>query len=165
MVTDVTIRRATEDDVPAIQRVARASWEAAYGDFMDEDIIDEMLAYGYSVDFLEEAISSTKMTLFVAEEEYSVVGYVSCEPPTDGSVGQVSIYVSPEYWGEGIGTALLEKARSYLDAKNADTVRDVVLAENDVGNAFYQKHFEQAEETSVEMGGEEFEANVYTAKL
>jgi ribosomal protein S18 acetylase RimI-like enzyme len=165
MVPDTTIRRATEDDIPAIQRVARTSWREAYGEFMPEEVIDEMLAYGYSVDFLEEAISDTDVTIFVAQDEYSVVGYVSCEPPAEGDTGQVSIYVSPDYWGEGIGTELLERAEAYLAEKGARSLQDVVLAANDVGNAFYGKHFEQTDETTVEMGDEEFDANVYTATL
>jgi ribosomal protein S18 acetylase RimI-like enzyme len=165
MVPDITIRRATETNIPAIQRVARASWREAYGEFVPDDVIDEMLAYGYSVDFLEEALAEAEIAMFVAHDEYSVVGYVSCEPPGEGETGQVSTYVAPDYWGEGIGTRLLARAEEYLEATGATTIRDVVLAANDVGNTFYQKHFEQTDETTVEMGGEEFDANVYTAPL
>lgn len=165
MVPDVTIRRATGDDIPAIQRVARASWREAYGAFVPEDVIDEMLAYGYSVEFLEEAIDTASVTLFVAEDEYSVVGYVSCEAPEEGDTGQISIYVSPDYWAEGIGTQLLDHAESFLAEQGAGRLQDVVLAANDVGNAFYAKHFEHTAETTVEMGDEEFEANVYSAEL
>jgi ribosomal protein S18 acetylase RimI-like enzyme len=165
MVTDVAIRRATDNDIPGIQRVARTTWREAYSDFVSEGALDEMLDYGYSEAFLEDALADTDITLFVAQDEYSIVGYVSCEPPTDGETGQVSIYVSPDYWGEGIGTRLLDRAEEYLDAKGATSLRDVVLADNDAGNAFYEKHFERTDETTVEMGDEEFEANVYTAEI
>lgn len=165
MVANVTIRRATEDDIPAIQRVARTSWREAYGEFMPEPVIDEMLAYGYSIDFLEEALTTQDVTMFVAEDEYSVVGYVSCEVPHDGETGQASIYVSPDYWGEGIGTRLLERAEQFLDEAGATSLQDVVLDANEIGNAFYSKHFEQTEQTHVQMGDEEFDANVYTATL
>jgi ribosomal protein S18 acetylase RimI-like enzyme len=165
MVPDITIRRAQESDIPGIQRVARQSWHGAYAGLLDEEAIDEMLAEGYSESFLGRALESGELTLFVAEDEYSVVGYVSCEPPSDDDVGQVSIYVSPDYWGEGIGTRLLEKAEAYLGAQDAMALQDVVLAGNDIGNAFYRKHFERTDETTVEMGDEEFEANVYRADL
>lgn len=165
MVPNITIRQAAESDVPAIQRVARASWQEAYGEFVPGDVIDEMLAYGYSVGFLEEALAGATITIFVAEDEQSVVGYVSCELPTEGETGQVSIYVAPDDWGEGIGTRLLTRAEEHLDAGGATTLRDVVLAANDVGNTFYRKHFDRTDETTVEMGGEEFDANVYTATL
>ena len=165
MVPDITIRRAQESDITGIQRVARQSWHETYGGLLGEKAIDEMLAEGYSESFLGRALDSEDLTLFVAEDEYSVVGYVSCEPPSGDDVGQVSIYVAPDYWGEGIGTRLLEKAESYLGAQDASTLQDVVLAGNDIGNAFYRKHFEQADETTVEMGGEEFDANVYRERL
>jgi len=165
MVSNITIRRARADDVAGIQRVARQSWHEAYNDFIDEETVSELLEEGYSEEFLSEAIASPEMTFFVAEDEYSVVGYVSCEPPTDGHIGQVSIYVAPDYWGEGIGTSLLERAREYLAEKDAAALEDVVLASNDVGNAFYRKHFERADETTVEMGDDEFDANVYRADL
>jgi len=165
MVPDITIRRGTSDDITDIQRVSRASWHEAYGDLMTDEAIDRMLAEGYSEEFLEEAIDAGELALFVAEDEYSVVGYVSCEPPADDEVGQVSIYVSPDYWGEGIGTQLLEKAEAYLETQDATALQDIVLAGNDIGNAFYQKHFEQTDETTVEMGDREFNANVYRADL
>jgi GNAT superfamily N-acetyltransferase len=165
MVSNVSIRRATQDDIPAIQRVARTSWREAYGEFMAEELIDQMLSYGYSEDFLDEALTDTVVTMFVAEVNDDVVGYVSCEPPTEGDIGQVSIYVSPDYWGDGMGVRLLERAEDYLESKGATTLRDTVLAANEVGNAFYAKHFEQTDQTTVEMGDEEFAANVYTARL
>lgn len=164
MGTDYTIRRATTDDVEAIQRIARKSWRAAYEDFMDEDVIEEMLSQGYSTGFLEEAIESPKLTLFLAEAE-RVVGYVSCEPPAEGEVGQVSIYVSPDYWREGVGTALLDRAREYLASEGATALQDTVLADNEVGDAFYRAHFEQVEATTVEMGGEEYDAYVYQGEI
>ncbi|MEF8782522.1 MAG: GNAT family N-acetyltransferase [Haloarculaceae archaeon] len=164
MVTGYTIRRATTDDIEAIQRVARKSWRAAYADFMDEAVIEEMLSQGYSTGFLEEAIESPKLALFLAEVD-RVVGYVSCEPPTESEVGQVSIYVSPDYWREGLGTALLDRATEYLATKGATALQDTVLADNEVGNAFYRTHFEQVEETTVEMGGEEYDAYVYQSDI
>ncbi len=165
MVSDITIRRARRDDVAGIQRVARQSWHETYGSFIPEETLVELLDEGYSEEYLDRALSTSGTAFFVAEDEYSVIGYVSCEPPAGGFVGQVSIYVAPDYWGEGIGSQLLDRAREYLATKDADALQDVVLASNDVGNAFYRKHFEQAKETTVEMGDQEFDANVYRAEL
>ena len=165
MVPDITVRRATESDITGIQRIARQSWHEAYSDLLGDAAIDEMLAEGYAASFLEDILASGAVTLFVAEDEYSVVGYVSCEPPEENGVGQVSIYVAPDYWGEGIGTQLLEKAKVYLETQDAAALQDIVLAGNDIGNAFYRKHFQQTEETTVEMGDEEFDATVYREPL
>jgi len=161
---DLAVRKATTDDAGAVRRVARKVWRATYG-FIDKETVERMLAQGYSTEFLEEAIESPELTLFVAGVDGGVVGYVSCEPPGDDGVGQVSVYVSPDYRGEGIGTALVERAEVYLREKGAEAVEDVVLADNEVGNAFYERHFGRVAETTAEMGGEEYDANVYRGDL
>ena len=165
MVPDITVRRAERADITGIQRVARQSWHEAYGGLLSDDAIDDLLAEGYDESFLGRALESGELTLFVAEDEYSIVGYVSCEPPVEDGVGQVSIYVAPDYWGEGIGTQLLETAETHLAEQDAVALQDVVLAGNDIGNAFYRKRFRQTDETTVEMGDEEFDANVYREEL
>lgn len=162
-----TVRRATVEDTEAVRRVARASWQAAYTEFVEEDVVERMLAQGYSTEFLEGAIASSDLTLFVVEtgDGGDIVGYATCEPPDAGTVGQVSIYVSPDHWGEGLGTALLDRAGEYLASAGATAIRDTVLAENSVGNAFYRKHFERIDDRTVEMGGEPYDACVYQGEL
>jgi ribosomal protein S18 acetylase RimI-like enzyme len=161
---DLAVREATTDDVGAIRRVARKAWRETYG-FIDEETVEGMLAQGYSTEFLEAAIGSPELTLFVAEADGEVIGYVSCEPPDADGVGQVSIHVSPDYWGEGTGTALLERSEAYLREEGATAVQDTVLANNEVGNAFYAWHLERVDETTVELGGEEYDANIYRGDL
>jgi len=164
MITDSTVREATVDDIEAIQRVARRAWHETYG-FLDEEIVEEMLAQGYSTEFLEEAIERPELTLFVAGRDGEVVGYASCERPDEEGIGQVSLYVDPDHWGEGFGTALLEQAESYLRELGASAVEDAVLADNEVGTAFYEPRFEQVGETTVELGGEQLPAVVYRREL
>lgn len=161
---DATVREATVEDAEAIQRVARRAWRETY-DFMDEDTVEEMLAQGYSVEFLSEAIERPELTLFVAERDGEAVGYASCERPGEDGVGQVSVYVAPDHWREGLGTALLERATAYLREAGADAVEDAVLAENEVGTAFYESRFEATTETTVELGGQAYEATVYRKQL
>lgn len=160
----VTVREATTDDAGAIQRVARAAWHETY-DFVDEETVEEMLAQGYSTEFLQAAIERPELTLFVAERGVEIVGYASCEPPGEDGVGDVSVYVHPECWREGLGTALLDRAEAFLRAQGAEAVEDAVLADNEVGNVFYEGRFENVETTTVGLGGETFEATVYRREL
>ncbi len=53
----------------------------------------------------------------------------------------------------------------YLREKRAEAVEDVVLADNEVGNTFYERHFERVAETTAEVSGEEYDANVYRGDL
>lgn len=164
MTTQVMVRAATPDDVDAIRRIAGVSWEATYADFMANETFETLLAEGYTPEHLEGIIESDVVELFVAVTE-EIVGFATSEPPVEGSIGHVSTYVAPDCWGEGIGTALLERAIEHLDEQGTERVQDIVLAENDVGNAFYGEHFEKTDETVVEMGGQEFDANVYATDL
>jgi ribosomal protein S18 acetylase RimI-like enzyme len=164
MGTAVTVREATTDDAGAIRRVARAAWHETY-DFIDEETVEGMLAQGYSEEFLAAAIERPELTLFVAERGVEIVGYASCEPPGENGVGEVSVYVHPDCWREGLGTALLDRAEAYLRAQDAETVEDAVLADNEVGNAFYRGRFDDAGTRTVQLGDEEFEATVYRREL
>ena len=164
MTIQTTVRAATPEDIDAVRRIAGVSWEATYADFMENKTFETLLATGYTPEHLEGIIDSDAVELFVAVDD-EVVGFATSEPPADGSVGHVSTYVAPEYWGQGIGTALLERAVTHLEEHGAERVQDIVLAQNEVGNSFYGKHFEKADETVVEMGGQEFEANVYATEL
>ena len=38
-----SVRSATTDDIPGIQRVADAAWRASYGDFLAERVIETIL--------------------------------------------------------------------------------------------------------------------------
>lgn len=165
MPDDVTVRPATEADVEAVQSVAEAAWHAAYADLLDEAVMDDLLEFGYAPSALRDLIESDTLELFVAAGEDGVRGYASCEPPEAGSVGRISIYVQPDHWGKGIGTSLFERGRKYLHDQGATRMEDRVLAANEAGNAFYSKHCEQVRETTVEMGGDRYDANVYSTPL
>lgn len=179
MSSTVSVRSATTDDVPAIQRVARASWRRAYEDVFDDEQIRTMVQQGYDDDVLAEMVELDDVGLFVATVDDEVVGYASCgrlpatassgpaqtdathEMAESGGIGDLDIYVHPVHWGEGIGEALLERGREHLAALEATRIRDEVLAANEVGNAFYRKHFERVDQRTVEFGGRELPVNVY----
>jgi len=94
-----------------------------------------------------------------------VVGYANGEPGEEAADAEVSVYVDPEYWGEGIGSRLLAEATDFLAEQGIERVRDSVLAENEVGNAFYERHFEQVDQHEVDILGDTFTANVYAGDI
>lgn len=165
MTERATVRRATEDDVEAIQRVADRTWHETYEGILSEGTIGSMLAAGYSRGVLVELIEADEVGLFVATDDGEVVGYTSTTPVAEDGVGEMDVYVRPDHWGEGIGTRLLERAESHLSERGVDRIRDAVLASNEPGNAFYGAHFEKVGERSVEIGGTERVANVYEGPI
>ena len=165
MSSTVTVRPATTDDVESIRAVAHAAWHATYRDVFDETRIDEMVDEGYAPGVLREMIALDEVGLFVATVEDDVVGYASCGMTEPAGIGDLDIYVHPDHWGEGIGEQLLERGREHLADLDTGTIRDEVLAANDVGNAFYEKHFEQVGQRTVAFDGIERTVNVYETSI
>lgn len=156
------IRPATEKDTEAIRRVAERSWSAAYADVLDGEVIDETVASWYSDDSLSDALNRPGTAFLVAAEDDEVVGF--CHGVCYEDEGDVlRLYVDPDRWGEGIGTALHERLRDDLLDFNMKRMRAMVLADNERGNEFYRElGFERTGEGEVELGGESYSENVYT---
>lgn len=165
MQSDVSIHKATEGDVESIHRVAERSWREAYDGILADETIDRILETGYAAGGIEDAIATSDTLLFVARADGGIRGYASTESTSITNVGNFGIYIDPDYWGDGIGTQLLERGAAELRDSGRTRLRDFVLQENAVGNAFYDEHFEHVGEESVEIGGERHPANVYEMDL
>ncbi|NHN41608.1 GNAT family N-acetyltransferase [Halorubellus sp. JP-L1] len=166
----VTIRPATFDDVAGIQRVARAAYHAAYGEYLDADALDAQLDEWYGTDGVENRVLRDASTLLVADHDADgVVGYASGGPtPTDhdddqddaasdgddGANGDsagddanletpatlYTCYVHPDHWGERVGHRLLERVADRLRDRGFEHLRIPVLADNDRARQFYVDH-------------------------
>lgn len=190
------IRPARTDDIEAIQTVARRSWEAAYRDVLGEDTVARTVAEWYSETSLRGAFDTpgTAFLVAVAEGERAADpaaggdggGEHGDERGRDDSAGRAEgdvvgfchgvvqedegdilrLYVDPDHWGEGIGTALYERLRDDLLDFNMKRIRANVLAENDLGASFYEGlGFEPTGEATVTMGGEEHPERTYTREF
>ncbi|MFT4883614.1 MAG: ribosomal protein S18 acetylase RimI-like enzyme [Natronomonas sp.] len=150
----VTVRPARPDDAPAIRRVARAAWHAAYDDLLGADTVDERVDEWYEIDALEEAVNA-RGSFSVADDGGDIVGFAHLAPPRsnppryfDGEriVVLYRLYVHPDRWGEGLGSRLLAASKRRID-DSFDRIRLVVYAENDIGRSFYESRgFEQVAE-------------------
>jgi len=137
------VRVAAPEDAPAVCRVADAAWHDAHAPIVGTDAVEAFLAEYYAVDDLRARFREGDSTTFVAEAE-EIVGYASGVPAEDAyDLG--SIYVHPNRQGEGIGTRLLEAVESRGREADYDTLRLVVMADNEDARGFYEAHgFEHA---------------------
>lgn len=156
MTGNIEIREATAADAQAIQAVARASWHAAYQEILAQETIPEVVDSWYDPERLvRDDIQADSRPVFVAERD-DVVGFI--EGIDDDTVDDGSgkdhggaelyrFYVRPDSWGEGIGTALLERLESRLREMGFSELRLTVFAANDVGVQFYESRgFERVDE-------------------
>jgi GNAT superfamily N-acetyltransferase len=157
--TDVTLRNATATDAGAIKRVARAAWHAAYDDVLGPDAVDETVDAWYDPDRLvADDVRDPDRPFVLAARDGDVVGFAEAaardrpseganDEPSDESGGSVDgapvwhlyrPYVHPTAWGEGVGTALLDRIEDALRRRGVDELRVFVLAANDVCVGFYE---------------------------
>jgi len=165
MSLQTTVRPATADEGRAIRDVADDVWHAVYDDILGRETVDELLESGYKPDVIEQMVDLDDVGLFVARAEGDTVGYASCGMTDSTGHGDFDVYVHPEYWGEGIGTELFERGKKHLQDVSVSTVRESVLVDNDVGNAFYRKHLDHVGERTTDFAGSSVRVNVYELSL
>ncbi|SHH22581.1 GNAT family N-acetyltransferase [Halobaculum gomorrense] len=174
------VREADRDDAQAIAAVARRSWHAAYGEFLSEEAIDATVDEWYAPKTIRRHVDAAG-TFLVAEAEADDAGgdpmHKRVDPESllgfaharyDSGVGNVvlrRIYVAPDAWGEGVGTALLGAvAHRFVD--DHDRISAVVFAENGVGLSFYERHgFETVGEQTTAFGDGEHDERIVAADL
>ena len=160
---ETTVRPARPEEAEAIRAVGRASWHAAYDPIHGPETVEELFDSWWSVRDLREGATDDDRTLLVAVRENDVLGVVDAVPDPDreGVFRVARLYVHPDAWGEGLGTRLVDDLRERLP-EGAERLRLVVLAENNVGVAFYESYgFERVDMRVEESSGEEHEEYVY----
>jgi ribosomal protein S18 acetylase RimI-like enzyme len=154
-------REAKHDDIPAIQEVAHRSWETDYPDVLSRETIDEAVEEWYSEERLAEERSSEDAVLLVVQDSGGVVAFSHAAWEED-SGDVLRLYVRPDRRQEGIGRHLLERTCDRLLARDVERVKAMVLADNDLGNDFYESMgFEQTGTATTEVGEESHRENVY----
>lgn len=166
------IRRLEDaDDVRDVARVNVSAWRAAYDGVVDDEVLAGLDSDPSTEQIAErlDAWRGEPGVFLVAEADGAVVGYADFRWGEgtkafvgDGEAGLKAIYVHPERWGNGFGTALLERGLEALP----DDIRRVgleTLAENEAAKRFYESRgFERTGAAEAEIGGESYPTDVYT---
>jgi ribosomal protein S18 acetylase RimI-like enzyme len=154
----VEIREATGEDVDAIRSVARDSWYAAYGGFLEPSAVEGALGEYYDPELIEAGINHDDIAFFVAvdetQDDEAVIGFASAEQTWADEVELHTIYVHPDRWGEGVGAALLDRIQEWATEQGVDRIACAVLAENSVGIGFFEAlDFRRGSEAKGEIAG------------
>ncbi|RZH69490.1 GNAT family N-acetyltransferase [Natrinema altunense] len=167
MAEDPLIRDAERSDAERIRTVAREGWHAAYDDILGEDTVDTVVDEWYESDGLHAAIDET--LFFIADLSDDLVGFVNARQypeRDDGSFELVRIYVCPDHWNRGIGSRLLETVTTAIINEGGNRLRLFVLADNEVGVAFYESHgFERLGEAETALDGDSYREYEYGKRL
>jgi L-amino acid N-acyltransferase len=82
--------------------------------------------------------------LYVAEENQKVVGYIYLSPYRSKEAYrrtvELSIYLSPQKIGKGIGKRLMDKILTEAERRNYHVILSFITSENTESIAFHQKY-------------------------
>jgi len=139
----MNIRQATPEDALAIGTVDVASWRAAYRGLMPDAYLDAL-----SVDDTAARWTSSlsregarRKRTFVTEHEGAVVGYATVGPDGESGSGLLYLmYVAPDHWRRGSGSALIAAACDALRHDGYRTAVLWVLEHNERARRFYEAH-------------------------
>jgi N-acetylglutamate synthase-like GNAT family acetyltransferase len=101
---DTIIRKAQQEDIKAIQQVAKRSWHDTYQGLIPEQVQDQFLRMAYSDAYMVKRVEQT--VCVVAEMDKQVVGFANASQKED-KADLHAIYLLPSAKGNGIGTRLL----------------------------------------------------------
>lgn len=166
------IRDAHPDDAGRVATVARASWHAAYDEVLGAETVDTVVDEWYEREALEAQIresEGTDATFLVGIVNGERLGFANGGPARgyesdpDGPDAFLSrLYVHPDAWGEGLGTALTGRLARFLRDAGYERVWLEVFEENERAYDFYRAlGFERIGAVTETFGG----TDVTTAHL
>ena len=140
------LRPSDTSDAAAIAAVHVEAWREAYAGVVRGDVLaalsgaDREKAWKSSL-----ADPARPFLVTVAELDGKLVGFCArCVPTRDEdedlSTGEIAaLYVTPTYWGCGVGGALLRDALGQLDAEGCPQVTLWTFDANDRARGFYER--------------------------
>jgi ribosomal protein S18 acetylase RimI-like enzyme len=157
---------ATPADLPLIERLARATWPATFGDIISAEQIEYMLHRMYRPEALEEQLAKGHVFHLILERagtkaedyagssvQYRPVGYVSHELDYRPAATKIhKLYVLPGTQGKGFGRALVQKVERIARRAGQRALRLDVNYQNPAVGFYERLGFEKVERFDTEIG-------------
>jgi diamine N-acetyltransferase len=145
---ELSLRSMEPADVPALSRLAIASFVAKFGSLYRPSDLKAFLEESLSEAAVAADLASPKLLYHLAERGGELVGFVKiglvCGFPEHARGSKVmelkQLYTAPQATGGGIGSALMDWAMEQFRARGADEVQLSVYAHNDGAHRFYRRY-------------------------
>ncbi len=141
---DIHVDRARPEDIPGVQEVLYHAWLATYPNEKAGVTIDDIEDRFKDRFTNEQLLRREKLSANPPEGEAFVVAKIHglvvglCSPVRKSDRNQLQrIYVHPQYHRQGVGTALWEKAKEYMDMTKPTYVE--LVDYNEKARHFYEK--------------------------
>lgn len=165
-----------ESDVRGLIRAHGLAWREAYEGLLPPEILQNQPVTPTEEDVQRwyEGLRENQEGVLVAVDDAGVVrGFIDIrwgDSETKEFVGDdeadlKAIYVEPDWWGRGVGTALLERALELLP-ETVEAVRLEVFEENEDAKRFYEgQGFERTDTGEFDIAGRSYPTSIYTLFL
>ncbi len=176
MSTPVEIRPPEQrTELAGAIRAHGLAWREAYQGILPDEVM-ERIPTRASEELLDEwyerARGDDRDFLLAVDDEGVVEGYIlvrwgegTKEFVGPNEAGLKEIYVHPDSWGRGIGTALLERALASIPT-DLEAIALEMLEGNEIGARFYRSRgFDRVGHSRHEVAGESFETVIYRRSL
>ena len=139
----MAIRRANSQDASAIAEVQVRSWQRAYSHLLPADWLASMSVEARASKWQE--ILASEHAVAIASNDGEVVGFVSAGVCRDadrlpGQYEIYALYVLPECWSQGQGSALLQWAIEQASTAQARSISLWAIVGNERAATFYARH-------------------------
>lgn len=148
--TALTLRPARPEDAPALARLGRESFVAAFGHLYRPEDLAAFLEQAYSEPAVADEIADPAIVHRLAQDAGGgpLAGYCKLRHPSGyadysdaaNPIALGQLYTDPARTGAGIGAALMEWALAEARARGCDAVQLSVWAENHRAQRFYQRY-------------------------
>ncbi|MFB6263398.1 MAG: N-acetyltransferase family protein [Bradymonadaceae bacterium] len=143
------IRLADEADAEAVAEVQVASWRQAYNGTLPDQKLDALDADEQAREWVGALEPTDTREAWLATREDDAVGFCvfgDCrDEDTADDLGELhALYVDPEHWGGGIGSALDGIAVVRMRTLGFERANLWVLADNERARGFYESSGWQA---------------------
>lgn len=139
----MNLRRAQASDAPKLAQVHVASWQAAY-----RGVVPDAFLQGFTIQRREPAfrqsLEANLEETYLLEDGERAVGILTIGASRDSDLDPNrtselwGIYITPDYWRQGIGTRLVHEAERMLRARGYQDIVLWVLEGNADARRFYE---------------------------
>ena len=137
---NVCYREATVEDAAGIATVEVVSQQSGYHEFLPAALLDSMPIGDRTQRWQNALQSGDPDRTVVAVHNEKVIGFVRAGTSKDAGVGGITyLFVLPEYWGTGVGQALMSKATDVMRDFGFVSAKLYVYRDNARGRRFYER--------------------------
>ncbi len=144
---NVDLRECSIDDLSTLRNLSHSTYDDTFSHMNSPSVMDEYLKEAFNINKLQEELLNPDSLFYFLYADGQLAGYLKLNEgsaQTDikdpESLEIERIYLTKEYQGRGLGSALMNKAIEMANARNKTYVWLGVWEKNEKALGFYQKN-------------------------